>query len=509
MREYLLGIDVGTSSCKTIVIDTDGRVIASARYSYEITCPQYGWAEQNPEDWYQAFRQGLAEIFSKHPEIPKQISAIGVTGQMIGLTLLDKSAQIIRPAIIWMDQRCLPQVEYLKKHFEEPISRIALNPINMTYTLPKILWVKENEPEVWQKVYKFQLPKDYMRLRLTDVWAADYHDLSGTLLLDVTNLCWAEEIIDLVGVEREKLPELLPSWNIAGHVTHAAAGELGIPAGIPVVAGAGDQATENLAAGIISSDLLLTRLGTAGSSSTCTEFPLPDPKKIAPCYPHCIPGRWLAETADHTFGLCENWFRETFFSLERKEAQKQQTDFYHTMDALAENIPIGAEGLIFHPFNHGGPYWNPQLRGAFYGINLRHTKGHFFRAMLEGSVFCLKDSICLLEERIGKSVPDYSLVGGGSRSALWTQMICDIVQKDAHILKTADASLGAAMLAGLGTQIFASPEDAITHCVEREKEVYCKRENSKKYDILYELYQRVHDNLMQDSSFIQKTLERL
>ena len=378
MKEYLLGIDIGTSSCKTIVIDTDGRVIDSARYSYEISCPQYGWAEQNPEDWYQAFRQGLAEIFDKHPEIPKQISAIGVTGQMIGLTLLDQAARVIRPAIIWMDQRCLPQVEYLKERFEEPINRIALNPINMTYTLPKILWVKENEPEVWQKVYKFQLPKDYMRLRLTDVWAVDYHDLSGTLLLDVTNLCWAEEIIDLVGVEREKLPELLPSWNIAGYVTNAAARELGIPAGIPVVAGAGDQATENLAAGIISSDQLLTRLGTAGSSSTCTEFPLPDPKKIAPCYPHCIPGRWLAEIADHTFGLCENWFRETFFSLEKKEAQKQQTDFYHTMDALAEDIPIGAEGLIFHPFNHGGPYWNPQLRGAFYGINLRHNKGHFF-----------------------------------------------------------------------------------------------------------------------------------
>jgi xylulokinase len=179
------------------------------------------------------------------------------------------------------------------------------------------------------------------------------------------------------------------------------------------------------------------------------------------------------------------------------------------MDTMAEEIPIGAEGLIFHPFNHGGPYWNPHLRGAFYGINLRHDKRHFFRAMLEGSVFCLKDSVLLLEERIGKRAPDYSLVGGGSRSALWAQMICDILQKDAHILKTADASLGAAMLAGLGTQIFASPEDAITQCVAREKEVYCDRENSKKYDVLYELYQRVHDNLMQDSSFIQATLERL
>lgn len=509
MKEYLLGIDIGTSSCKTIVIDTEGRVIDSARYGYEIACPQYGWAEQNPEDWYQAFRQGLAEIVNKHPDIAKHISAVGVTGQMIGLTLVDKSARVLRPAIIWMDQRCLPQVEYLKAHFEELINRLTLNPINMAYTLPKMLWVKDHEPEVWNRVYKFQLPKDYVRLRLTGTWAVDYNDVAGTLLLDVANLCWADEVIDRVGFEREKLPELFPSWKIAGHVTAAAAHELGIPSGIPVVAGAGDLATENLSAGIISSDQLLTRLGTAGSTSTSTEFPLPDPKKIAPCYPHCIPGRWLAEIADHTFGLCENWFRETFFDLEKQAAQNQQTDFYRMMDALAEKVPIGAEGLIFHPFNHGGPYWNPQLRGAFYGVTLRHTKGHFFRAVLEGSVFCLKDSIRLLEERIGKSVPDYSLVGGGSKSALWTQIICDIVQKDAHILKTADASLGAAMVAGVGVQVFPTPADAIKQCVEREKEVYCQPEHNQKYEVLYELYQRVHANLMRDSNFIQETLERL
>ncbi len=509
MKDYILGIDIGTSSCKTIVINTDGKVVDSARYEYSISCPQYGWAEQNPEDWYQAFQQGLTEIFAKHPGIAKNLSAIGVTGQMIGLTLLDKEGQVIRPAIIWMDQRCLPQVDYLKTHFEDSITRIALNPINMAYTLPKMLWVKENEPDVWKKVYKFQMPKDYVRLRLTNEWVIDYHDVSGTLLFDVTNLCWADEIIDAVGFDREKLPDLLPSWKIAGFVTKAVADDLGIREGIPVVAGAGDLATEIFAAGIISSDQLLTRLGTAGSSSTSTESPLPDPKKIAPCYAHCIEGRWIAEIADHTFGLCENWFRDTFFSAEKKEAKEQGTDFYQMMDKMAEDIPIGAEGLIFHPFNHGGPYWNPHLRGAFYGINLRHKKEHFFRAMLEGSIFCLKDSILLLEERIGKTVPDYILVGGGSRSALWTQMICDIVQKDAHILKTADASLGAAMLAGLGTQIFSSPEEAIEHCVEREKEVFCHRENRKKYVMLYDVYQKVHENLMEDSRLIQATVDNI
>ena len=507
MGDLVLGIDVGTSSCKTLVLDSEGPVLDSARYEYAVHSPRYGWAEQDPEDWFTAFRRGLADILGRHPEAARRISAVGVTGQMIGLTILDSAGCVVRPAIIWMDQRCLPQVDFLKRNFEAVIRRRALNPINITYTLPKILWLKENEPDAWARLHKIQLPKDYIRLRLTGQWAMDLNDASGTLLLDVANLCWSDEIIDALGFERDRLPELLPSMAVAGRVTPEAARLLGLTAGIPVVAGAGDLAAENLAAGVTSSRQLLTRMGTAGSSSTSIETPQPDPAGISPCYSHCIPGRWLAEIADHTFGLCERWFRDTFFALERKQAEEQGEDFYALMDGLAERVPPGSDGLVFHPFNNGGPYWNPLLRGAFYGIAFNHGKGHFFRSMLEGSTYCLKDSIVMLRERIGHAPEEYRLVGGGTKSRLWTQMMCDILGMNGHVLKTADASLGAAMLAGIGAGAFTGIQQAIDRCVVKEREVTFDPARKAAYEPYERLYRLVHDGLMENSRAIQETLD--
>ena len=508
MGNLVLGIDVGTSSCKTLVVDSEGPVLDSARHEYTVNSPRYGWAEQNPEDWFGAFQRGLKDILDRHPDAAARISAIGVTGQMIGLTVLDKAGCIVRPAIIWMDQRCLPQVDFLRKNLEKVIWQRAFNPVNITYTLPKILWLRENEPDAWARMHKIQLPKDYVRLRLTGQWVMDHNDASGTLLMDVSKLRWSDEIIDALGLERTRLPELMPSMDIAGKLTAEAARLLGLTAGIPVVAGAGDLAAENLAAGVTSSRQLLTRMGTAGSSSTCIEFPQPDPQGISPCYAHCIPERWIAEIADHTFGLCERWFRDTFFSLERKQSEDTGSDFYGMMDAMAERVPPGAEGLVFHPFNNGGPYWNPLLRGSFYGIAFNHGKEHFFRSMLEGSTYCLKDSILRLLERIGRTPEEYRLVGGGTKSRFWTQMICDILGMNGYVLKTADASLGAAMMAGIGSAVFTGVQEAIDRCVVKEREVRFDPARNAAYKPYEKLYQLVHDCLMEHSGAIQEALDR-
>ncbi|MGO9308833.1 MAG: xylulokinase [Spirochaetia bacterium] len=508
MKELVLGIDVGTSSCKTILIDAAGTVIDSARHEYGVRSSQYGWAEQDPEDWFRAFRRGLAEILERNPDAGRRVCAAGVTGQMIGLTILDREGSVVRPAIIWMDQRCLPQVEFLKKNFEAMIRRITLNPVNTAYTLPKILWLKENEPQSWKKLYKIQLPKDYVRLRLTGEWATDLNDAAGTLLVDVTNLRWADELIDALEFERDRLPSLVPSTAVAGHLTGESARELGLREGIPVIAGAGDLAAENLAAGILGPQQLLTRLGSAGSSSTSLEFPLPDPLMVSPCYPHCIEGRWLAEIADHTFGVCERWFRDTFFSLERETAEQEGTDYYALMDAMAEQVPAGSGGLIFHPFNGAGPYWNPLLRGAFYGVSIQHGKGHFFRAMLEGSAFCLKDSIEMLQQRIQIKPTEYRLVGGGTRSRLWTQIICDVLGMDAGILKTADAALGAAMLAAQGAGLFESAREAIEKCVVKQRQVLVDHERAATYETFHGCYKLLHARLMEDSRTLQDALDK-
>jgi xylulokinase len=508
MKDLVLGIDVGTSSCKTILIDAAGAVIDSARHEYGVRSSRYGWAEQDPEDWFQAFRWGLGEILERNPDAGRRVCAVGVTGQMIGLTILDYDARVVRPAIIWMDQRCLPQVDFLKKNFEALIHRVTLNPVNTAYTLPKILWLKENEPQSWKRLYKLQLPKDYVRLRLTGEWVMDLNDAAGTLLVDVANLRWADELIDALDFERDRLPALVPSASVAGHLTAESAHMLGLRAGIPVVAGAGDLAAENLAAGILSPQQLLTRMGSAGSSSTSLEFPLPDPLMVSPCYPHCIQGRWLAEIADHSFGVCERWFRETFFSLERKSAEEEGTDYYALMDGMAEKVPAGSEGLIFHPFNGAGPYWNPLLRGAFYGVSVQQDKSHFFRAMLEGSAYCLKDSIEMLQRRIRITPTEYRLVGGGTRSLLWTQIICDVMGMDADILKTADAALGAAMLAGQGAGLFAGTQEAVERCVVKQRHVNADRKQAATYETFHQCYKVVHAHLMEDSRMLQDALDR-
>lgn len=508
MADLLLGADIGTSSCKTLLLDSLGAVVDSERQEYPMASPKEGWAEQNPADWYAALRTTVKRIGERHPEIERDLRGIGVTGQMIGLVVLDAQGEPLMPSIIWMDQRSSKEICYLKEHHGELISKHTLNPVNSAYTLPKMLWLKNNRPQLWNKLYRLQLPKDYVRLRLTGRWNTDYGDASGTLLFDVANLRWSQPIMREVGIAPEKLPDAVLGSTVVGRLLPDAALDLGLTAGIPVVAGTGDLAAENLAAGIIDDNRLLTRLGTAGSTSTCSPRPMPDPTGISPCYAHCIEGRWLVEIANHSFGLCERWFREQFYAHERLAAAGSDA-FYSELDRLAESVPIGCEGLIFHPFNSGGPYWNPHLKGAFYGIGLRSEKRHFLRAMFEGSTFCLKDSILMIQDRIGKSDFDYRLVGGGSKSPFWCRMICDVLRKDARVLRTADASLGAAMLAGIGTGVFRSVQDSIDRCVRFGSSVRYSEANGRRYDEAYSLYHVVHEGLMQSSEQFHDSSERL
>lgn len=509
MADLLLGIDIGTSSCKTLLLDANGQVIDSARREYPISTPVDGWAEQDPFDWYSALKETIKAIAARHPTMNRDIVGIGVTGQMIGLVALDSESQPLMPSIIWMDQRCSEEVTELRQCCGDSIASATLNPVNSAYTLPKMLWLKKNRPSIWRRLYRLQLPKDYVRLRLTGKWNTDYTDASGTLLFDVARLRWSEEVMKAVGVGIGKLPEAVPSSTVVGTLTSEAAADLGLTEGVPVVAGAGDTAAENLAAGIVGEGQLLTRLGTAGSTSTSTSRPMPDPRHMSPCYAHCIEGRWLVEAADHSFGLGEHWFREQFYSNERKEAETEHRDFYDELDRLAAAVPLGCEGLVFHPFNSGSPYWNPHLRGAFYGVGLRSEKRHFLRAMLEGSSFCLKDSILMLQERIGRDRFDYRLVGGGSKSLFWCRMICDVVRKDATLLKTADAALGAAMLAGIGTLVFPSVEEATGRCVVPGQLIRFTEASSRQYDEVYSLYRLVHEQMMATSAAIHETAQRV
>lgn len=508
-HKYLLGIDVGTSSLKTTIVTSEGELKGAASNEYPTYYAKPGWAEQNPEDWYSAFKVTLAKAIKQADISGNNIYAIGVTGQMIGLTCLDKQKNVLRPTILWMDQRNIAQVNWLKENFGDMIRTIAYTPLNTAFTLPKILWVKKYEPEIWRKIYKIQLPKDYIRLKLTDVWATDYNDASGTLLFEVLNRRWSEEISKHTGVSMDKLPRVFPSTEVVGYITQKASMETGLAAGTPVVAGAGDLATENFAAGVIETNQRLIRLGTSAVISTAVSKPILDPNEKCPCYVHCIPNKWSIEASTQSFGLSERWFRDIFCDEEMAKAQKLHKSAYELIDEIAAKVSPGADGLFFHPFITGAPYWDPYLRGAFIGITLQHNKGHFARAVLEGSVYSLKDSLRSLKSLIENEVTDYVVVGGGSKSRLWCQIVSDIIGVDVFLPETSGASIGAAMLAGVGTLVFKDFGDAIRKYRKKGIKLQCNKENHKKYNSLFEVYKEIHRSLTGTCKTIHRVVKSL
>ncbi len=505
-KKYLIGVDIGTNSCKTILINSEGEILGSASQEYLTLYPYAGWIEQNPEDWYSAFKNAFAEMMRETNISPDKISAVGVTGQMVGLTCLDQQGKVLRNTILWNDQRATSQVEWLKKNFKKKIPQITYVPINQSFTLPKILWLREHEPLVWKQIYKLQLPKDYIRFRLTKNWSTDCSDASGTMLFDLSNLKWSQKICEMVQIPLNKLPNVTPSFHIAGHICRETSNELGIKEGTPVVAGAADLSADNLAAGITEPYQWVTRMGTAGSTSLLVEKPVLDQQGVCFCSAHCIPDKYIVEVGTHTFGLAYRWFKDTFCNEETTQAEKLRKSPYELIEQLVAQTYVGADGLFFHPFIAGSPYWDPQLKGAFLGITPRHKRKHFARAVLEGTVFCLNDSLALLRKLTGSQLKEYILVGGGSKSRIWRQIVCDVLGTDALVLEHSDASLGAAMLAGIGSSTFDNVSDAIAKCVKRKLRVSFKRNNHIRYQSMIKDFGKIHREIQHIYSGLGKNI---
>ncbi len=493
--KYILGVDLGTSSVKTILIDSEGKIIGSASSEYPTDYPQPGWAEQNPENWYSDFKNTFGRMMKEAGISPERISAVGVAGQMVSLTCLDREGSVLRNTISWNDQRATSQVRWLKENFGKSISRITYLPINQSFTLPKLLWLRENEPLVWKQMYQLQLPKDYIRFRLTRNWFTDYSDASATMLFDPVKLRWSERICKMLQFPMGKLPEVVPSSRIVGNVCREASDELGIVKGTPVVAGASDLSADNLASGITRPNQWVTRMGTAGSTSLVVDSAILDKQGVCFCSVHCIPGKYIVEVGVHSFGQSYRWFKDTFCGEESSRAKEVDKSPYEIIEHYAEKTSIGADGLIFHPFINGSPYWDPYLKGVFWGIKPGHTKGHFSRAVLEGTAFCLSDAFGLLRNLSKCKPKEYILVGGGSRSRLWRQTICDVLGTDATVLDNCDASLGVAMLAGVGSSIFRDYEEAIEKFVKPSSKVSYVKENHLSYQKIMSTFKKIHGEI--------------
>jgi xylulokinase len=462
----LLGIDIGTSGSKAVLIRFDGVVVAEATTEYPMAVPKPGWAEQEPDDWWKATVASVKQVLSRSDG--EAIAGIGLTGQMHGLVLLDDAGKVLRPCIMWNDQRTAAQcAEIEQKVGRAKLIELAGKPALTGFTAGKILWVRENEPEVYRRARHVLLPKDYVRYRLTHALAMDVADGSGTLLMDVRRRVWSDELLRLLDIPREWLPSLHECHEVVAAVSAEAASATRLRAGTPVVAGAGDQAAQSIGTGIAREGIVSVTIGTSGVVFAATNLYRFDPTGELHAYCHAVPDTWHLMGVTLSAGGSLRWFRDTLCEAEKAEAARTGRDAYDIITELASTAPVGSDGLLFLPYLTGErtPHADPSARGVFFGLSLRHTKAHMARAVLEGVTFSLRECLDLLCA-LGQSCARVRVSGGGSRSVFWRQMMADVFGTEiVEVNVTQGAAYGAALLAGVGTGVYSSEEQACERTV--------------------------------------------
>jgi len=488
----LLGIDVGTGGTRALLIDESGAVIASAIHEHvPFASPRSGWAEQEPRDWWKACQGAVRKLLQESSIPAAEIGCIGLSGQMHGAVLLDSNDQVLRPALIWCDQRTAAECRYLNEIIgPQRLVELTANPALTNFTLTKLLWVRSHEPDIWKRFHSFLLPKDYVRLCLTGVRAIDVADASGTLLLDVIHRRWSEAMLDAVGFSPDCLPALYESQQIVGQITETAAASTGLKAGTPVVAGAGDQAAGATGMGIVRPGDVSATIGTSGVVFAASDAPVTDPLGRLHTFCHAIPGRWHVMGVTQAAGLSLRWFRDNFGSSGEGEP-------YDQLSAEAAKVPAGAGGVLWAPYLMGErtPYPDPDVRAALVGVAADHTRGHVIRAILEGVAFSLKDTLTIFKE-LEIPVRAIRVGGGGARSPLWRQIQADVYGQAVETVQAEEgAAYGAALLAGVGAGVWASVDAACDAVVRVAKRTPTDQEATQVMQESYGHYRRIYPAL--------------
>ncbi|MGV3520113.1 xylulokinase [Luteitalea sp.] len=467
---YLLGIDVGTGGTRALILDESGTVISSATSEHApFASPQTGWAEQDPDDWWRACRQAVPRALLEAGLEASAITAIGLSGQMHGATLLDADGRVVRPALLWCDQRTQAECDNLTERIGAArLIEWTSNPALTGFTLPKLLWVRRTEPEAWARVRHVLLPKDYIRYRLTGRLATDVADASGTLLFDVARRQWSRDMLGATGLEASLLPEAFEGPQVTGSLTADGAAAIGLLAGTPVVAGGGDQAAGAVGMGIVQAGAVCATIGTSGVVFAATDRPALDPRGRVHTFCHAVPGRWHVMGVTQAAGLSLRWFRDRFGSggSDGRDPYERLTD-----EALA--IPPGADGVLWAPYLMGErtPHLDAEARAALVGLAASHTRGHVIRAILEGVAFSLQDSFTILRE-MQVPVEGIRLGGGGARSALWRQIQADVYGQPVQTVAAEEgAAYGAGLLAGVGAGVWPDVDTACDRVVRVTSEV--------------------------------------
>jgi len=490
----LLGIDVGTGGTRAVLIDSDGRIITSATVEHiPFASPRTGWAEQEPRDWWRAASAAVRAVLSSEGVRPEEVGAVGLSGQMHGSVLLDARDEVLRPAIIWCDQRTETQCSALTdKVGAERLIELTCNPALTGFTLPKMLWVRELEPEVWQRVRAVLLPKDYVRLQLTGDKATDVADASGTLMFDVKHRKWSEEMLASAEIDESLLPRVYESPQVTGVVSAAGATATGLRAGTPVVAGAGDQAAGAVGMGIVSAGTVSATIGTSGVVFAVTDQPSLDPKGRVHTFCHAIPGRWHVMGVTQAAGLSLRWFRDQFGA-----GTEDGRDPYERLTDEAGRVPAGAGGALWAPYLMGErtPHLDPNARAALVGLTASHTRAHVIRAILEGVTFSLRDTFEIFRE-LNVPIKTIRLGGGGARSSLWRQIQADVYGRQVELVQAEEgAAYGAALLAGVGGGSWPSVDAACGAVVRVADRVSPEPSNAVLLDKQYEAFRLLYPAL--------------
>jgi len=488
-----LGLDIGTSGAKAIVCDGDGHIVAMALAEYPISSPHPLWSEQNPSDWWQGAQHAIRDVVSAVDA--SQIMGIGLTGQMHGSVFLDADNQVIRPALLWNDQRTAAECAEINQRIgAQRLIEIAGNPALTGFQAPKILWVRNHEPANFARIAHILLPKDYIRLLLSGVYATDAADAAGTLLIDLTSRDYSDEILAALAINREWLPTVYEGPSITSHLTADVATALGLTAGIPIIAGGGDNAAAAIGTGIIKSGVVNSSIGTSGVVFAHSDNIALDPHGRLHTFCHSVPGAWHMMAVTLSAGGAFGWLRNTLRQTGANDLS------YEDLTAAAVSVPAGAEGLIFLPYLSGErtPHLDPLARGAFVGLTTRHGIGHMARAVMEGVTFSLRDGIEIMRE-LGVPTTDVRATGGGGKSPLWRQMQADIYNAPVSTLAAEEGpAYGAALLAGVGTGHFDDVNDAVTRCVRVVATTQPNPAMVAKYNQIYAIYRTMYSHLRAD-----------
>lgn len=504
---YLIGVDLGTSGTKTVLFAEDGTVAASCTIEYPLYQPQNGWAEQDPLDWWNAVCGTTKAVIAKAGISASEIKGVGLSGQMHGLVMLDKSGNVLRKSIIWCDQRTAKECEEItQKVGAENLIKITANPALTGFTASKIMWVKNNEPEIYEKCAHILLPKDFIRYKLTGEFATEVSDASGMQLLDVPNRKWSDQVLDALQIEKSLLGKVYESPEVTGKVTKAASDLTGLAEGTAVVGGAGDNAAAAVGTGTVQDGRAFTTIGTSGVVFAHTSKLSIDPKGRVHTFCCAVPGAWHVMGVTQGAGLSLKWFRDNFCHEEMIAAAGMKKDPYFLMDKQAEEIPIGSDRLLYLPYLMGErtPHLDPNCRGVFFGLSAMHTRQHLLRAVMEGVTFSQRDSVEVLRE-MGVSINEMLACGGGGSSPLWRQMLADVYGCPVKTVVSKEGpALGVAILAGAGTGVYSSVQDGCAAVIKTNPPQNPISQNSAEYEKFYNIYRALYPALKNNFSELAK-----